>query len=132
MSLRLYLLFMTIATTLCWAVWFIVISNINPDQGGMFGYLLFYISLFLSLSGTISIIGFLIRKKIDKKDIVVFHHVRHTFRQGILVSSLMILALFMQQLQMLNWLTGILVIAVFLILESIFFAGRKYKNRDFV
>ena len=132
MSLRLYLLFMTIATTLCWAVWFIVISNINPDQGGMFGYLLFYISLFLSLSGTISIIGFLIRKKIDKKDIVVFHHVRHTFRQGILVSSLMILALFMQQLQMLNWLTGILGIAVFLILESIFFAGRKYKNRDFV
>ena len=123
---------MTIATTLCWAVWFIVISNINPDQGGIFGYLLFYISLFLSLSGTISIIGFLIRKKIDKKDIVVFHHVRHTFRQGILVSSLMILALFMQQLQMLNWLTGILVIAVFLILESIFFAGRKYKNRDFV
>ncbi len=120
---------MAIGTALCWVVWFLVISNINPSAAGLIGFLLFYISLFLALTGTISVIGFLIRKKIDKNDTVIFHHVRHTFRQGLLISALVLSALLLQQFKMLNWLTGILVVVLFLIIESIFFANRKYKNK---
>ena len=129
MGLRSYLILMAIGTILCWVVWFLIIGNINPDQAGVVGFVLFYLSLFLSLTGTISVIGFLIRKKIDKNDIVVFHHVRHTFRQGLLLSFLILSALMLLQFKMLNWLTGPLVVILFLIIESIIFANRKHKNK---
>jgi len=129
MGLRSYLILMAIGTILCWVVWFLIIGNINPDQAGVVGFVLFYLSLFLSLTGTISVIGFLIRKKIDKNDIVVFHHVRHTFRQGLLLSFLILSALMLLQFKMLNWLTGALVVILFLIIESIIFANRKHKNK---
>jgi len=129
MGLRSYLILMAIGTILCWVVWFLIIGNINPDQAGIIGLILFYLSLFLSLTGTISVVGFLIRKKIDKNDTVVFHHVRHTFRQGLLLSCLIISALILLQCKILNWLTGMLVVVLFLIIESIIFANRKHKNK---
>jgi len=129
MSLRTYLLLMAIGTALCWVVWFLVLGNVNPNQAGVVGFILFYVSLFLSLTGTISVIGFLIRKRIDKNDTVVFHHVKHTFRQGLLISALILSTLLLSQFKMLNLLTGILVVILFLIIESIFFASRKHKNK---
>ena len=129
MGLRSYLILMAIGTILCWVVWFLIIGNINPDQAGIIGLILFYLSLFLSLTGTISVVGFLIRKKIDKNDTVIFHHVRHTFRQGLLLSCLIISALILLQCKILNWLTGMLVVVLFLIIESIIFANRKHKNK---
>ena len=132
MTLRQYLVLMSIGTTICWGVWFIIIGNIDPQEGGVLGFVFFYTSLFLALSGTFSVIGFLIRKKMPKNDVVVFHHVRHTFRQGLLITSLVLLALLLLQFKLLTWWTGVLVVLLFLILESIIFANRKYKNRDLI
>lgn len=107
-------------------------GNIDPKATGLVGYVFFYFSLFLALVGTFSVIGFIIRKRVVKDEMVVFHHVRHTFRQGLLISLLILIALVMQQFKLLTWLTGILIILLFLVLESIIFANRKYKNRDYI
>ena len=129
MTLRQYLILMSIGTAICWVVWFLVIGNIDPNEAGVFGFLFFYASLFLALSGTISVIGFLLRKQLIKNDEIAFHHVRHTFRQGIFISLLILLILLMSQYQLLNWWTGMIAMLLFLVLESIVFANRKYRNK---
>jgi len=132
MTLRQYLILMSIGTALCWLIWFLVMNNIDPNESVWLGFSLFYISLYLALTGTISVIGFIIRKKITRNDEIVFHHVRHTFRQGLLIALLISTTLIMQQLKVLNWWTGLIVVFLFLIMESIIFANRKYKNIDYI
>ena len=131
MTLRQYLILMAIGTILCWVAWFFIISNVNPLETGYLGISFFYISLFLALTGTFSVIVFLIRHYFIKNNMVIFYHVRHTFRQGILISALITMALILLQEKLLTWWNGIILVILFVILESIIFTNRKYKNNDF-
>jgi hypothetical protein len=128
MSLRQYLIFMAIGTAICWTAWYFVILNVDPTETGIIGLFFFYISFFLALTGTFSVIGFLARRWIVKNEDALFHHVRHTFRHAILVSSLVLVALILFQQKILNLWNGILLLIIFLALESIVFANRKFKN----
>ncbi|MFH1789468.1 MAG: hypothetical protein ABH832_00105 [bacterium] len=128
MTLRQYLIIMAGGTAVCWTVWFLILRNIDPAESKIIAFMLFYSSLFLALTGTISIIGFLIKKRISKNDIVVFHHIKRTFKQAILISSIILVALALLQLELLTLLTGLLIVATFIILESIILTGRKFKN----
>lgn len=132
MTLRQYLILMSIGTALCWLVWFLVISNIDPKESGWLGFILFYISLYLALTGAISVIGFIVKKRITQNDEIVFHHVHHTFRQGLLIALLFTTTLMMLQFKVLNWWTGLTVVLLFLVMESMILANRKYKNRDYL
>ena len=128
MSLRQYLIFMAMGTAICWIAWYFVILNVDPTETGIVGLFFFYVSLFLALTGTFSVIGFLMRRWIVKNEDALFHHVRHTFRHAIFISSLVLVALILFQQKILNWWNGILLLIIFLALESIVFANRKFKN----
>lgn len=132
MTLRLYLILMSIGALICWLAWFFVLGSIDPKQAGFFGFLFFYSSLFLALAGTFSVIGFLIKKIILKKDQIVFHHVRSTFRQGMLGATVIILWLILLQTKLLTWWNAILLILLFAAVEGIIFTNRKYNNRNFI
>ncbi|KKR34766.1 MAG: hypothetical protein UT67_C0007G0015 [Candidatus Magasanikbacteria bacterium GW2011_GWA2_40_10] len=129
MTLRLYLILMSIGALICWLAWFFVIGSVEPEQAGFFGFLFFYSSLFLALAGTFSIFGFLIKKVILKNDQIVFHHVKSTFRQGMLMAGIIILGLILLQIKLLTWWNGILLILLFALVEGIIFTNRKYNNR---
>jgi len=132
MTLRQYLILMSIGTISCWVAWFFVITSLDPNKAGMIGFLFFYISLFLALVGTFSVIGFMVRRKILKDDELVFRHVKKTFRQGILFASLILIVLFLLQMQILTWWVAILLAVLYAILEGIIFTNRKYNNNDYV
>lgn len=132
MNLKQYLFLMSIGTILCWIIWFVVLGNVDPQDSGILGFSFFYLSLFLSLTGTFSVIGFFLKQKFSKNEIVIFKHVRRAFQQGVLISGLLVISLLMLQFKILNWLTGILLVFLFLILESIISASRKFKNKDYV
>ena len=128
MSLRLYLILMSIGTFVCWGAWYFVIVNVDPFEGGKMGLFFFYVSLFLALMGSFSVVGFLVRSLVVKSDEALFHHVRHTFRHAILITSLIITALIFFQQKILNLWNGIVLLIFFLVLESIIFANRKFKG----
>lgn len=123
---------MSLGTALCWIAWFFVIRNIDPSSGGLLGFTFFYLSLFLAVVGTFSVGGFLFRRAIMKKDEIVFRHVRHTFRQSIIVGILAVFALFLLGARLLTWWNGLLLVALLLIFEGIIFTKRKYRNVDYV
>ncbi len=131
MTLRAYLILMSVGALICWLAWFFVLGSIEPAQAGFFGFLFFYSSLFLALAGTFSVIGFLVKKIILKDDQIVFHHVKSTFRQGMLVAGIIIFGLILLQTKLLTWWNGILLILLFAAIEGIIFTNRKYNNKNF-
>lgn len=132
MTLRQYLILMSLGAAMCWTAWFFLILTVDPEHAGWTGFIFFYISLFLAMLGTFSVAGFLIKKKLLKDDDIVFRHVKRTFRQGAFVSAFLVAILLLLQGRYLNWWNGILLFIFFIILEGIIFSNRKYSNRNYV
>jgi len=109
MSLRLYLFIMTALTALCWLAFIYVSRLVNPETTNATGFFLFYLSLFLSLSGTTAIIGFLVRFVIFAHELAV-EKVKIAFRQSFLFSGFVVVALLLLARGLLNWLNLIILI----------------------
>ena len=114
---------MTILTIVCWIGWLMVIFLIKPAEAGLVGFVLFYFSLFLAILGTGSIIGFVIRARLNKKPLFIQTQV--AFRQAIWLGLFIITILFLRQLQILRWWNALLLLVFFVILELIFILSRK-------
>ena len=132
MSLRLYLFLMLIASLLSWAVWVFVLFNISPHGDNLIGLLSFYLSLFMAIVGTFSVVGFMIKRLVMKNDEVVFRHVRHTFRQGILLGMAIVLILFLLSQSLLFWWNAIMLAIFFVFIELIIFTNYKHSNSNYV
>ena len=89
------------------------------------GVLAFYFSLFLSVVGTFSVLGFLVRRAILKDDEAVFKHVRHTFRQSIFIASVITIVLILLSKQMLFWWNAAILIIFFVFIEAVFFTSTR-------
>ncbi len=129
MTLKTYLIIMLITTLLCWSAFVFVSFNVNPDSTNWIGFTLFYLALFLSVVGTTTIVGFLIRFVGLKRDLV-FRSVRDAFRQSFLFSFFIISTLILLSQNLFSWLNlfflvvGLSVLEFFLISYSKPYQGR--------
>jgi len=123
MTLKNYLAVMSVLTAFCWGVFFFVASLVDPTATNWLGFALFYLALFVSLSGTISLIGFLMRFVARRKELA-FNLVKKSFRQSFLLSLFLIILLILKSQYLFNWLNLLLVVVVFTILE-LFLASYK-------
>ncbi|MBU0597111.1 hypothetical protein KJ641_00945 [Patescibacteria group bacterium] len=121
---------MVIGTILCWLSWAVVLFNIDPYSSDIFGFAFFYLSLFLSLVGTISILAFFIHQLFGGELLPMFRYVQKSFRDAMIISVLFVLILLLQGTGVLNiWNFTIL---IFLVLLTISFtisikSARKKK-----
>lgn len=116
MPLRLYLLVMSVTTGFCWLVFGYVIWTINPEATNGTGFWLFYLSLFLALSGTAAIVGFLIRFVFLRHELVI-NKVKVAFRQSFLFSGFIMVALFLLSRDLLTALNLLILIVGLSMLE---------------
>lgn len=128
MTLKSYLLSMSVITLICWSVFVFIINTINPFTTNSLGFILFYLSLFFALSGTVLLIGFLIRFIIFRQKLA-FHLIKVAFRQSFLLSLFLCILLFLFSQALINWLNLLLLLTVFIILE-VFFSSFKIKNSN--
>lgn len=119
MTLKSYLWGMRISTVLSVAAWIAVIYNVNPEETGIIGQALFYLSLFLALAGVFILFLTWARRKILGSD-WAFAHLGMSFRQGILFSALANALLIFQSLKILTWWDGLLLVAGIFIIELYF------------
>ena len=125
MSLRSYILLMLLTTVACYLALFAVIYYFDPQNGGPIALTFFYASLFLSLLGTFSLIGLIVRIIFTSSQLV-FKKVVVSFRQGIWFSLLVITSLFLQSVNLLGWKNIAFLILALAILE-LFFMSYKSK-----
>lgn len=116
MTLKNYLLLMIFATLVCWGVLAGVVMTIDPNATNWPGFTMFYASLFLALSGSIAIFGFLLRFALLKQQLV-FRSVSEAFRQSFLFAALIIACLFLLSQHLFNWINIAFLIAGLAFLE---------------
>lgn len=132
MTLGKYLLLVAFGTMLCALAWLFLLFGINPEKAGLVGKFFFYLTLFFTLIGANSLLGFIFCKIRVHQDEIVFRHAKRTYRQSLILASFIILALILLAEKLLAWWNGIILIAIFIMIETVIFSGRKHNNVDYV
>lgn len=116
MTLKRYLMLTAVATAICWTVFLFVSSVINPEMTSWVGFFVFYLALFMALSGTASLIGFLIRF-VGLKHELAFYAVKTAFRQSFLFALFIIAILILLSQSLFNWLNLFMLVTLFVVAE---------------
>lgn len=130
MNLRQYLITMVFSTLLCWAAWVFVILNIDPFETGFVGFVFFYISLFLALIGTISLIIFGIYRVFGSREMPLFRHVRMSFRTACILSILALGGLYLQSLSVLSLFNTLIFGTICIIIVSFDLSLASFKKQQ--
>jgi hypothetical protein len=117
---------MLITTFVCWTAFLFVLWTVNPESAGYIMFSLFYFSLFLSLVGTASIVGFIIRFIALKKELV-FNSVKEAFRQSFLFAIFIVAILLLLSQNLFSWLNLILLVVGLSVLEFFLISYNKPK-----
>ncbi len=126
MTLKKYLMVTAIATAICWTVFLFVSSVINPETTSLLGFLLFYLALFMSVSGTASLIGFLIRFVALRHELV-FYAVKIAYRQSFMFALFIVITLILASQSLFTWLNLFMLIIVFAISEMMMIHSQKTR-----
>ena len=124
MTLKNYLMLMGVTTAFIWGLFIFVINTIDPTATDWLGFLIFYLSLFLACAGTATIIGFLIRFKLLKHDLV-FNSVKTAFRQSFLFAFLVASILYLIANQLFSWINLALLIIILSVAEWLMISYKK-------
>ncbi len=127
MTLRSYLMFMSIATALCWAAFGYVVSAVNPETTNWLGFSLFYLSLFLSAVGTSAIIGFVVRFVLLHR-VLAFYSVKAAFRQSFFFSFLLVAIFYFLAHGLFTWLNLVYLVLGLTILEFFIISYNREKT----
>lgn len=109
MNWRGYLLGIILATLVAWFCLGAILFSFEPTKDGLKILILFYLSLFIGVSGILTLIGFAIRR-IRRREEVAFYQMNASFRQGLLLAIILVGSLILQSKGLLRWWSvGILV-----------------------
>lgn len=123
MTLKSYLWGMRIAAIFSFAVWILVLKQMDPDSSGMIGKLFFFASTFVFLSSWLILFFTWLRRKLHGEENVLAY-LGMSFRQGMLIALLAIALLVMQSFRVLTWWDSMLTMAGILLAE-LYFLTRK-------
>jgi hypothetical protein len=123
MTLKRYLVSMAICAGLCWIGWLLVLFLVDPERAGFLGHLAFYLSLFLALTGTLALAGFIIRARISTR--AIFREVEVSFRQAIWIAAFIVFLFLFRSFQLLRWWNLGLFTAFLIVLEAFFLTYKK-------
>lgn len=116
MSLRVVFWGLVASSALCWLAWLLTLFNTNPAQGGQPAILAFYLSLFAGLFGTLTLLGYGLRRLLVHNELK-YSLIRTSFRQSFLASILLVGLLLLQSLGLFSWWDAWLLIVVVVLLE---------------
>ena len=123
MALRLYLFSLFSAMLISIGLFLILLSNVNPFAAPAWILVLFYLTIFISITSLLSIITFYVKVWLSNRE-VIYRHLLPTLRQSTLVALAVVILLFLKRLDVLNWWIVCLFI-VSLILIELFFRSKK-------
>ncbi len=124
MTLRQYLILMALGSLLAWTAVGVVVTNTNPATAAPSIFTVAYVSLYLALTGTLSLIGFALRTLVFRRDDAIGRQAVTAFRQGTLLAAVAIGALALESHALFVWWTALLLIVSAIVLEFFFISLR--------
>jgi len=104
-----------------WLAVYLVINKLNPMESMSLSLILFFVSLFFALTSTFTIVGYYFRVWFNRNEIY-YDHINISFRQGILLTLVVVGALVFQLLRVLTWWSGLMLVGVIMLIEFYFLA----------
>lgn len=111
-----YLITIGVASAFSWIAWAMVLTQLDPYESTGTGLSLFYISLFFSLIGTFTLLGFSLRRWLSKEEIE-YQHLSVSLRQGFLLSFCTLGCIAFLMVDILRWWNGLMLVAIAVLVE---------------
>lgn len=124
MTYNKYMAIIGFSGLLAWLGFLLIVFKLSPFVSSGVSLSLFFVTLFVALSSSLTVLGFYFRVWLFKNEIF-YQHINIALRQGIVLSLIVIFSLVFQMLRVLNWWSGILLITAALLLEF-YFASRDF------
>ena len=118
---------MTLGTVLSWTAVGMIVSMTDPTQTQAVVFVILFASLFLALTGTLSVGGFVMRIWVLRKQYFISKEVLVSFRQAIMLATLLIASLVMQSRSILTWWNAMLMVVALTMLEFFFVTARAKR-----
>ncbi len=128
MTFSTYLFTMGGTTLLAWLGWLVVLFRLDPIETGIIGLLLFYITLFAALVGTIAVAGVLYRVLVLKRQQIVMREVRISFRHGVMLAFVAVATLALSAQNLLVWWNMVGLFTVLCVVEYVFVAMEESRR----
>lgn len=124
------MLLMLFSTLLAWGAWGFVVTNVQPGISGITGLGLFYMTLCVSLIGTLTLVGLLVRLLFSYRQPhgLAFRDVRISFRHAVLLSMVGVLALICSSEGWLHWWTWLALLAGAMAVEGLALAWQSGRR----
>ena len=127
MSLKIFLILIVLGTIFSWIAWGMVIFYFDPEKIDVLGFGIFYLSLFLGLSGLFFSVSNWLKAKIFQKQLL-YIRLKNSVRHSILFSILILGWAFLKSQHLLNWWNLILFILVLTGFEFFFISSQKTRH----
>jgi hypothetical protein len=128
MTLRMYLIFMSLSSFLSIGSWVYVLFSFSPEDSGFIGFLLFYVTLLMSMVGVLTILGLLLRMYGLKEQGVVSREVKISFRHAVLLSILATSSLIFSSQGVFHWWVLIVLILITAVIEYVFLTLQESRR----
>ena len=116
MTSKKYLSGLLIAGLVSFSAWLMVVAKLNPFESTALALVLFFISLFFSLLCTFTLVGFYIRRYIDRGELQ-HYHMSTSLRQAILLAFCVDASLLLLVFSLLTWWSGLLLVVIITLVE---------------
>ncbi len=129
MTLRTFLIGTALSMVCAWGIFFLLINWLEPEVAGGIGFVLFFLTLFLAIASTASLIGYFTRRILIPRQLPGYH-VRTALRQGIWLGIFTNALLFMQLQRLLKWWITAIIVVLFISIEFIFLTYDQGKTHS--
>lgn len=102
--------------------------QLDPDQAGGIGFILFFLSLFTAVASAACLVGYAIRRVVVRQQFAAYA-VRTSLRQAIIIGGFTSFLLFLQLLRLYRWWIALGLIALLACLEVVFLSYARSHVR---
>lgn len=114
-----YISIIAISGLIAWVAFALVLFKMNPYESMGLALSFFYVSSFVALSCTFTVIGFYFRVWLFKNEIF-YKHINIALRQGVILALIAIFCMVFQMLKVMTWWSGFLLVAISVLFEAYF------------
>jgi len=108
-----------------------IIYSFDPTSGGWLAFGLFYFVLFLSILGSLSLLGYGLRRFWNRKRGIPRIMVADSFRQATIFAAVVVVALWLQSGRILTWWNMLLLILLATFVEFAFLVFHSQSEKKF-
>lgn len=127
MNFKAFVILIVIGTVVSWFSWGMSLFYFDPQQIGGLGFTMFYLSLFLALSGTIFLVIDWMKARVMSRQLIFFR-LRTSVRHSIFFTILIVGWLFLRSQDLLQWWNLLIFLFVLTALEFFFISIQKQNN----